>query len=753
MTDSDDRELLERLVATQSHELEVLRSTLADIHSASDKLLSLPSYTQDEATLAQQGIEVLVALIQARYGAVGLLDDDGNLTHFLYTGLTPEERDRIAILPEGKGLLGAVIKDNQILCLENLDQDPRSAGFPANHPPMTTLLAAPISHGNRVYGRVYLSDKNDDSFFVESDKQLVTTFANTLGLVLHNAQVAAQQRRSEEELRLAAKVIENTLEGVIVTDTAFNILSVNPAFSHISGYQPEEIIGKPIDQIHCQECCPNATEQMSVVLQKDGHWRGELWCVKKNSKKFPYSSSISAIKDDDGNATCYVVICRDITEQKKTEAKLDHLAHHDPLTSLPNRLLFEDRLQQKIAYARRHSHSLALMFLDLDLFKLVNDSLGHEIGDLLLQSVAQRLQGCVRDSDTVARLGGDEFTIILDNTGVSGADAIAHKIRLAMSQPFDFAGQQLHVTASIGLGLFPQDGEEPTALVKSADMAMYHAKDIGNTHCFYTGTMGNDANEQLILEEQLYTALEHDELRLTFQPKLDLVTEKIVGAKVLLRWQHPSFGLVKPRSFIPLAEQTGLIVPIGEWVLNTACKQCKLWQETTSLIEFRVTIALSQRQFAQADLVSMVTNALSEAHLSPYCLELEISEVAAVNQPGAAAEKLGQLRALGVGIIVTDIGSEEASYDAARQFAADTLKIDSSFTSADKRANSDITEGLIAKAHGLKLRVVAEGVETKAQLAFLRSKQCDEVLGYYFSHPVSATEFGKLLSAKTPISD
>jgi len=743
MADPNDNESLKRLVTEQSVELEALHRILADFHAASKKFLTLLSQAQDETTLAQEGIEVLATLIQARYGAVGLLDDDGNLRQFLYTGLTQQEREHIATLPKGKGLLGTVINENQVMRLENLNQDSRAVGFPAHHPKMNTLLAAPISRGKRVYGRIYLSDKYDGSFFNALDEQLVTTFANTFALALYNAETINLQQQTEH---LAAKIIENTKEGVIVTNTAFIIQSINPAFCQISGYQPEEIIGQSIRQFHCEERCSSIYEQIISTLESDDHWQGELWYIRKNGELYPNSSTIFQIKEENNKTTRYVIICRDITVQKQFEEKLDYLAHHDVLTGLPNRLLFKDRLEQKISYARRHNHSIALMFLDLDLFKLVNDSLGHEIGDVLLQSVAQRLQHCVRESDTVARLGGDEFTIILDNAGIAEANTIAHKIRLAMSHIFKFYEHELHITISIGIGLFPQDGEDVITLVKNADIAMYHAKDIGNTHCFFTGAMKIETGEQLMIEDQLYTALENEELRLTFQPKLNISTEKIVGTKVFLRWEHPYLGLVKPRSFIPLAEHTGLIIPIGWWVLRTACHQCKFWQKKGLTTNLRITVTLSARQFSSDDLITMVSTALDETELSPNCLELEVSEIAIINKPQEAVKKLKQLKVLGVGIIVTDIGSENIFCNTKQQCAADTLRINGSLTSADNRANSDLTESLISKAHGLKLRVVAEGVETEAQLDFLRSKQCDEVLGHYFSRPVSAVEFERLLS-------
>lgn len=742
MDNGCDSEYLKRHVEKLSHELALLQRSMADVHSASKKLLSLPSLTQDKTVLAQHGIEVLATLIRARYGAVGLLDDKGSLAHFLYTGLDEAQRERISSLPEGAGLLGAVIRENQVIRLDKISDDSRSVGFPDDHPPMETLLAAPISHGAKVYGRIYLSEKKDGHLFNETDEQLVTTFANTFGLVLHNAETISRQREAEH---LAAKVIDNTLEGVVMTDKNFIIQSVNPAFCQTSGFADEELIGESLERLMTDERNSVSCEDISQALATEPHWLGELWCCRKNGEVYPKSATISAIGALDENEGRYVIVCRDISVQKKREEHLNHLAHHDALTGLPNRLLFEDRLAQKLVYAKRHKHPVALMFLDLDLFKMVNDSMGHEIGDELLQGIAHRLKSCVRESDTVARIGGDEFTIILDNTNVAEADSIAHKIRAAMLVPFELRSRHIYMTTSIGIGIYPQDGDDRHTLVKNADNAMYHAKEIGNAHCFYTGDTNVDTSDQLIVEDQLNKALENDELCLLYQPKQNIKSGRIVGAKVDLRWEHPTLGSVKPRTFVPLAEHTGLTIPIGKWMLRMACFQCKSWHGSGVCRDLKITIALSPRQFFSEEITHAVKAALQEFGLLPHYLELEISEIAFINDPHAAIKRINDLKELGVGIIVSDIGLEDVFCRVMEQCAADVLKLDGSFSAADIRTKGHLTEMMIAKAHQYQLGVVVDGVETQAQLDYLRTRNCDEAIGHYLSPPLVADEFEALL--------
>ena len=734
-----------RMYKDNDNELASMRETLDNFHLASRKLLSLPSHTQDAPQLAQQGIEVLVTLVQAKYGAVGLLDDDGELSHFLYTGINKDISEKISTLPLGKGLLGVVITENQAVRLENIGNDDRSAGFPRHHPEMTTLLAVPISHKHKVYGRIYLSDKKDGSSFSEADEQLVTTFANTFALILHDAETTIRQRQAEH---LASKVIENTLEGVVVTDVNFIIQSVNPAYCKISGYEVEEVIGKYIGEFQCEKRSIDTNQIIQNTLEIAGHWQGEIWCVRKNGESFPKSASISAIKNENGYVTSYVIVCRDITIQKKLEERLTHLAHHDTLTGLPNRLLFDDRLQQKISHARRYSQNVALMFIDLDSFKLINDSMGHDAGDLLLQEVSQRLLSLVRKTDTLARLGGDEFTIILDNAGEEGAEIVAKKIFQIMAAPFILNGKEFHVGASIGIGIFPQDADNEMDLIKNADIAMYKAKEEGNAYRFYTETMTEASNRLITLEEDMHKALERDEFQLVFQPKLDFHTKKVVGVKTLLRWKHPDYGLLKPYQFIGIAEHTGLIIPIGEWILRIACKKCKEWQTKERYENLRVSVILSPRQFMSDDLLSIVTNTLLETKLRPSSLELEINEAITVNESGIVSEKISQLKELGVNIIITGIDSEEAFYGIANHYSVDTLRIRTDVN--DEMAfHREITDMLISRAHGLKLRVVAECVETETQMSFLHSAKCDEVLGHYFSLPVTDSEFEKLLDEES----
>jgi diguanylate cyclase (GGDEF)-like protein len=439
---------------------------------------------------------------------------------------------------------------------------------------------------------------------------------------------------------------------------------------------------------------------------------------------------------------------RHILANQRAEKQIKHLAYHDTLTGLPNRVLFHDRLQQALSQAIREEHPMGVMFLDLDRFKIINDTLGHDVGDELLKAVSQRLINCIRQGDTVVRLGGDEFTIILPVIGkAEDAAFVAQKILITLAEPFLLNHQELHITSSIGISLYPNDGGDTQTLIKNADIAMYRAKDLGkNNYQFYTADMNSRALETINLENALRHALERNELLLHYQPQIDIRTGRIVGVEALVRWQHPEFGLVSPVKFIPIAEETNLIIPIGEWVLRTACEQGVRWREQ-GLPVWRMAVNLSARQFRHQDLLQPIRRILQETGFDPHHLELEITESLIMQGAGKTIAILEALDEMGIRLSLDDFGTGYSSLSYLKRFPIDTVKIDRSFVRDIHTDPNDaaITSAIIAMAHSLRLSVIAEGVETEEQLAFLRERNCNEYQGYYFSKPLPAEQVERLV--------
>jgi diguanylate cyclase (GGDEF)-like protein len=472
----------------------------------------------------------------------------------------------------------------------------------------------------------------------------------------------------------------------------------------------------------------------------------DIWARRKDGSELPVEISLSPLETPEGIIVSAVV--RDITERKRYEERLEYQATHDGLTDLPNRNLLADRLYQALLNAHRYRRQVAVLFVDLDHFKFINDSLGHDMGDRLLKIVAERLTHCVRSNDTVARQGGDDFVIVLSGLEkAEDATMIAQKIQEAISGPINIDEHELEISCSIGISISPKDGEDGQALLKNADVAMYRAKERGrNNFQFFTAELNERAVERMTMEKHLRRALDRDEFLLHYQPQVDLTTGRIVGMEALLRWQSPELGLVSPGRFIPLAEETGLIVSIGEWALKTACARNRAWQDA-GLPPLPMAANLSARQFQNVDLVGTVARILRETGLDPCFLELEITESLVMQDVESASALLGELKGLGAQLSMDDFGTGYSSLSLLKRFPFDKLKIDISFvreitTDPDSAA---IARTIIAMAHNLNLRVIAEGVETEGQLAYLRAHGCDEMQGFYFSRPVPAGDFEALL--------
>ncbi len=564
----------------------------------------------------------------------------------------------------------------------------------------------------------------------------------------------SERRHADAQLRLAAAVFDCTQEGIIVTDAQRRILKVNRAFSTISGYPAEEVLGREPSLQQSGRHDAHFYARMWQTLSSTGQWQGEVWNRRKNGEVYPAWENISQIKNAAGEVSHYVAILSDITPIKAAEAQLHHLAHHDPLTGLPNRLLFASGLRLSIARSERQRQRFALLFIDLDRFKRINDSLGHAAGDELLVEVARRLRGIVRGEDAVARLGGDEFTVVAEEISTpDDAALLSRKIIATLSRPMTLAGREVAVAASIGIALYPDDAASFENLCKAADSAMYRAKERGRgTYDFYTPDITERVQEQLSLDSALRRALERDELRLAFQPLFSAGERRLVGIETLLRWQHPERGLLGPDLFIPVAEHSTLINEIGTWVIDRACAQQAAWI-AQGLTPVRLAINVSGRQILHDHLVEAVSASLSRHGLAGRggCIELELTE-SVLQRVDPSVSVLHSLKALGVGVAIDDFGTGYSSLSRIKHLPIDALKIDRLFVRnlPDDANSRAIVGAVVSMSHALGLRVVAEGVETPEQLAFLSAAGCDELQGFLLGRPQSAADMTALLAARQP---
>lgn len=555
-----------------------------------------------------------------------------------------------------------------------------------------------------------------------------------------------EMKRSQEKERLAAKVFESVTEGILVTDANGTIVSVNPAFTEITGYSEEEAVGQKPSLLRSGWHNADFYKEMWTSILEKGQWKGEIWDRRKNDEIYLEEITIRAVKDEQGMTTHYVGVFKDITLRKQMEKHIEYQAYHDALTGLPNRTFFFDRLAERIAHAQQHQQMLAVLFLDLDRFKFINDTLGHSMGDFLLQKVAERLRRCVRETDMISRFGGDEFVLLLsDLSSREDAVQVAETIFEALTQPFVLNGQEYSISTSMGISLYPADGKDGETLIRNADTAMYRAKEQRNHYQFFMPSLSLLSSERLKLGNDLRKALKREELLLQYQPKVDLTTGELIGVEALVRWRHPELGIISPLKFIPIAEETGLILPLGEWVLNTACRQIKTWQEE-GLPPVRVAVNLSMAQFQQKDLAERIAGILKESGLPPHLLELELTESMVMQNPETTSQLLQELKEIGIQISLDDFGTGYSSLSYLKRLPIDAIKMDRSFVqNLPNEEDTSLVRAIINLAHSLNMKVTAEGVETEEQIRILSSCQCDEIQGYYFSPPVSAEEIKELL--------
>jgi diguanylate cyclase (GGDEF)-like protein/PAS domain S-box-containing protein len=559
-----------------------------------------------------------------------------------------------------------------------------------------------------------------------------------LQMAAHIAGIAIERKRAEMQLQLSSAVFEQGNEIIMITDARARMVRVNKAFTKITGYSESEALGRNPSMLSSGRQDSTFYKSMWKALLAQGHWQGEVWNRRKDGSVYPEWLSISPVYDAAGALTHFVAIGADITQRKQDEERIRQLADFDPLTALPNRRLLQDRVNTALSHAQRQNEPLALMFLDLDRFKNVNDSLGHQMGDALLIEVARRLTGVLRDQDTVCRLGGDEFVMLCPATDATGAAHLAEKLLLAIAQRHLILGQEIAITSSIGIAMYPADGDSFEVLSMRADTAMYRAKQSGrNAFCFFTFEMQQLSARTLQLENGLRRALELNQLYLVYQPQIDIQTRAVVGVEALVRWNHPTLGTVSPTEFIPVAEDSGLILSIGEWVLRTATRQLQTWQSAGLPLQ-QVAVNLSAVQFKNTKLPHVVTQILEECGLPARCLELELTEGVAMNDAQGAIEIMHNLGQRGVRMSIDDFGTGYSSLSYLKRFHVYKLKIDQSFVRdiTDDPEDRGIVVAIIQLAKSLGFLTIAEGVETEGQLAFLREHGCDEVQGYFYSRPL-----------------
>jgi len=611
-----------------------------------------------------------------------------------------------------------------------------------------------LSNGDEWRGEFHNKHK-DGSFYWES--ALVSSIKNDDGEITHFLAVKEDitlRKQAEDQLELAAAVFDAASEAIMVCDAQNRIEMVNSSFTEITGYSLDEVAGQSPAVLKSGRHNEIFYKGMIETLHSKGRWEGEIWNRRKNGEIYPQWLSVKVTRDENGDIFRYISLFNDITHRKRNEERILYQANYDALTNLPNRSLFLDRLQRAVIRAERSKTQIALLFIDLDRFKNINDSLGHAYGDLLLQEAAKRLTACVRKTDTVARLGGDEFTIVIqDLTDYYLIENLVEKVLEELAAPYSLEQNIAFVSASIGITIYPNDGATVEELLKNADSAMYRAKENGrNLSQFFTTEMNEQASERRALETALHQALEREEFALHYQPIIDAKTGLITSCEALLRWHQPEHGNIFPDKFIPLAEDTGLILPIGEWVLLTACREAMRWTKNNDTPP-NVSVNMSSRQFQRINVVELVTKILSQTGLPAHRLTLEITESLLVENDQSILDQLHGIRALGIDLSIDDFGTGYSSLSYLRRFPITTLKIDRAFindlTTDDEAAA--LVSAILSMAQSLKLKVVAEGVETFEQLEHLRQEKCEHIQGYYFSPPVPVEAFRLMAKQNTPL--
>ncbi len=652
--------------------------------------------------------------------------------------------------PLNTGLYCETVMDTQDeLLVPNALKDPNWDHNPDIELGMISYCGLPLNWpSGELFGTICVLDAKENAYS-ETYRNLIARFRDSIQLSLNEIYARSQEfAQAHKQIRLLSQAIQQSPVSVIITDAEAKIEYVNPAFEKITGFSAGEVLGKKTSILQSGSTQKALYEVMWEALLAKHSWQGEMQNCRKDGNLYWQQLHIAPVLDDRGVVQHYLAIQMDISQQKEQEYRLQQHAFYDLLTGLPNRALVLNRLEQSLVEAHRSQRRVAVLFIDLDDFKKVNDSLGHEEGDKLLRHAAQRLQASVRQGGTVGRFGGDEFVVLVEQVeAVSDVFGMVERLLDRFRDLFRCGGREFRLTASVGVAMAPEDGTTASELLKHADSALFHAKKQGrNTYSCYTDAMNQEASRRLQLEEQMHGALERDEFYVTYQPKIDVATGRVSGVEALLRWQNPILGAVSPMVFIPVAEQIGMISPLGKFVLNDALQQLKIWQSLSST-HFTVAVNLSPLEFRNMDLVASVEQALANAAVHGSSLELEITEGVLMSGHSEVDDALAALTAMGITIAMDDFGTGYSSLSYLRRYPFHVLKIDRSFINdiAEDPADRELICAAIAMAHGLGLEVVAEGVETEEQLKILADYGCDVAQGYLFSKPVSAEEISTLL--------
>ena len=715
---------------------------------------------QEEGALLQRICDILAGPDGYRLAWVGFKewDEERNVRPVARAGERSDYLDEVCIHwsedAYGQGPTGKAIRSGQSQVMHHIDTDPAFAPWreQALKRGYRSSLALPLLVEGEVIGALHFYAGEPDAFD-EEEVWLLQELADDLAYGIRHLRGEQARRQAEERLRLLNQAVESAQNGILLTDAREGqqpIIYANRAFEGITGYSAAEALGRNPAFLAGRDRQQPDLEQIRAAVREGREGGATLRNYRKDGSLFWNHLHVAPVLDGDGAVSHFVGVIDDVTQERRYLEELEHQATHDELTGLCNRNLLRDRLGQAIAMAERGGHPMGVLFLDLDRFKLVNDSLGHAVGDELLKSVAKRLLGCIREVDTLARHGGDEFVLVLPQLESPETCAICAQRLLAVTgEALKIGGEELRITLSIGIATYPRDGCDADSLLKNADAAMFRAKNDRSGFRFFTEDLGIQAQERLRLERDLRRALEDGELLLHYQPQAEMESGRIIGIEALVRWRHPQEGLIPPIRFIPLAEETGLILPLGEWVLREACRQAAAWRDA-GLPPITMAVNLSVHQIEHSDLPATIKEILLETGLDAGRLDLEITESLFMERQGVMERRMGELKALGCQLSLDDFGTGYSSLSALKRFAFDKLKIDRSFVIdlLDDPGDAAIAQAIIAMAQTLGLKVIAEGVETAEQYQWLAGHGCDEMQGYYLSRPLPAEELEKLL--RTP---
>ncbi len=706
---------------------------------ATNTLIQALSAASIRDDLLSDGISALATLIQARYGAISILSDN-NIESVITHNITAGQHNCVGATPFTSELLNQMSHTLQPTRFNAPASE--SHLFDIERPVMNTLLVVPIATSSDLLGHIYLCNKENQTTFNDIDEQLVCNFASSLALVLDNIQQRQAKQKAEEQTRLHAKAFENCAEAVVIADSDGMAISINQTFTRMTGYALAEVNDSYPHLLTANRKPRSFYLQLCRELQEQGFWHGEMLYRRKHGETFPIWASLSAIKNSQGEISHYVVLLSDLSERKRFQEQIQYLACYDALTNLPNRALFIDRTRQLVANSKRSARQFALLSINIDQFKNINDTYGPAVGDKLFQKLARRLLRVIRDDDTAARLGGDKFCISVANLNrLEDAAVAAGNILDTLARPFKMNKKELYITASIGISCYPADGQDAITLIKHAEAAMFHAKSQQRNHFqFYRAEISASRSKRLRMEADLLHALDHNEFVLHYQPKICFSSWCINSVEALIRWQHPRQGLIGPNEFIPLLEECGLINQVGEWVLLNACAQINRWLDlgiTPPTVAFHV----SAQQFEKHDIIQTLSKMLEKHADCTRYLESESTESILMRAAPQASKIRHRIREMGVHISVDDFGTGYSSLAYLSSFPIDTLKIDRTFIQSvtENHHDATITRSVVDLAHSLGLRALAEGIETRAQLDFLTTLGCDAGQGFLFSRPVEVS--------------